>query len=56
MLLRLRWQLLEIILPGRVVCDKFAKSIKFVQPVNSELGLRCIMVIKTSRNRQEEAV
>ena len=44
------------ICPEEGVCEKFVKFTKSAIKNNSELGLRCIMVIKTSRNRQEEAV
>lgn len=43
-------------LSGEGSMQKSAKNTKFVQIINSEFGLRCIMVIKTSRSRQEEAV
>ena len=47
---------LKIIYPAGEVSEKSAKFIKYGLLVNSEIGLWCIMVIKTSRNRQEEAV
>ena len=47
---------LKIIYPAEIAFEESAKFTKFVQLINSELGLRCIMVIRISRNRQEEAV
>ena len=43
-------------LSGRGSLREICKIYKIRNQYNSELGLRCIMVIKTSRNRQEEAV
>ena len=45
-----------IIFWERAVSEQFAENIKFVIQSNSEPGLRCIMVIRISRNRLEEAV
>lgn len=47
---------LKTICLEKAVSERFVKSIKFVQLLSSDLGLRCIMVIKTLRNKQEEAV
>ena len=43
-------------LSGEGSMQKICENTKYVQIINSELGLRCIMVIKTSRSKQEEAV
>ena len=41
---------------GDVDYEKFAENIKFETKSSSDPGSGCIMVIRTSRNRQEEAI
>ena len=53
---QLRRLRLKIIYLAEIAFEEFAKFTKFVQLINSDLGSRCIMVIRNSRNRQEEAV
>ena len=53
---KLSRQQLKIIYLAEVAYERFVKFTRFGQLFNSGLGLRCIMVIETSRNRQEEAV
>ena len=43
-------------LSGKGVYEIYVENIRYGIKKNSELGLRCIMVIKTSRNKEEEAV